>query len=397
MPNLEPSPKRLKRQVIARTHTFFAITPPGVESICANELKSLPIGPAHIKVLPGGVEFKERLTGCYLANLCLRTPIRILMRLTAFKATNFRQLEAKSNQVPWELYLSPQLERLFSVKSSRSRLVHSKAISEHLEAVIRHRLPSTSSDNLAIDSQVDPQRIFVRIVDDRVVISLDSSGPLLFRRGLKQDVGPAPIRETLAAAILTLAGYDGSQILLDPMCGSGSFSLEAAMIARNIPPGAYRQFAFMNWPAFRDAHWRHLKQTAMAQIRPAQAETVYASDLDAKRVRALNHITAQSDLSATIRVACQDFFMLNPQKITPKPGIVVLNPPYGVRLRPKNNPKQFYQKIRQKLVSDYRDWHMALLVKDQVVSRQFPKKLHRIGINHGGIDLLLIYGVIKTS
>ncbi len=395
MPDYQPTPKRIKRQVTGRMHTFFAVTPPGLESICAGEISSLPVDIAQINVLPGGVEFKGRLTSCYVANLHLRIPNRILMRLTDFKATNFRQLETRAKQVPWELYLSPTVERKFRVKCVQSRLVHTGAISENLEACIHSRMPQISTAKPAKASR--NQRIHVRIVKDRVVISLDSSGPLLFKRGLKQDVGPAPIRETLAAAILKLAGYDGSQTLLDPMCGSGSFSLEAAMIARNLPAGAYRQFAFMNWPAFREAHWQYLKQTALRKTRPEQNEKVFASDLDKKRVAALKKIANQFDLSEVIHVARRDFFQLDPKQITDKPGILVLNPPYGIRLQAKNKPKQFYEKIRQRLLSDYRDWQVALLVKDHTVSRHFLKKIQRIAINHGGIDLLLIVGVIKPN
>jgi putative N6-adenine-specific DNA methylase len=396
MSGFQPTQRRIKRHVIAKTHTFFAVTPPGIESLCANEIKALPADVPQIKVRPGGVEFKGRLTVCYVANLYLRTPSRILMRLAEFKATNFRQFETKTFQVPWELYLPPSVERITRVKSMHSRLVHTDAISEHLEKAILQRMPSTATNKPIQATQLNRQRIFVRIIKDRVVISLDSSGSLLYKRGLKQDVGQAPIRETLAAAILKLAGYDGSQVVLDPMCGSGSFSLEAAMIAQNIPAGEYRHFAFMSWPAFREPHWCHLKKTAIKQFRPVPAATVFASDLDKNRLEILKKIIQQSNLSETIHVACQDFFTLNPQKITDKPGILVLNPPYGVRLRTPIKPKQFYENIRQKLLSEYCGWQVALLVKNQAVNRQFPKKLQRIAINHGGIDLELIYGVIKT-
>jgi len=392
----QPSQRRIKRQVIARKHTFFAVVPPGLETICAREISALPIEIAQPTILPGGVEFKGRLTSCYVANLYLRTPNRILMRLHEFKATNFRQLRTRAKQIPWELYIAPTVERIFSVKSIHSRLVHTNAIADHLAATIQQRMPSALIQKPAIASHVQRQHIFVRIINDRVTISLDSSGPLLFKRGLKQDVGPAPIRETLAAAILKLAGYDGSQILLDPMCGSGSFSLEAAMIARHIPAGAYRRFAFMNWPAFRETHWGHLKKAAVGQIRSVQKATIFAADLDQKRTRALKKITVQSDLSAIIQVARRDFFRFNPRQVTDTPGILVLNPPYGVRLHPNQNIKQFYAKIRQKLLSDYHDWQIALLVKDQALSRQFPKTLQRIAIRHGGIDLILIIGVLKS-
>lgn len=395
MPQNTPTQKRIKRHVIGKEYTFFATTPPGFESLCAQEIAALPTDINDSEVVPGGVEFRCRLTGCYTANLHLRIPNRILMRLTDFKATNFRQLEKKVLQFPWELYLSPSSELGFSVKTRHSRLFHTSAITKRIETCIRQRIPRMPTGKTGLPDKKDSQHLYIRVVDDRFFLSLDSSSDLLFKRGLKHDVGKAPIRETLAAAILKLAGYDGSQPLLDPMCGSGTFSLEAAMLARNIPPGFYRNFAFMQWPAFRESQWHHLKQKAANDIRRIHRPLIFASDQDLKRITELKKISDKFELLHVVQVGNHDFFDLTPQDVTEKPGILVLNPPFGVRLNSNDKPKTFYHDILKKLAKDFRHWQIAILVKDRAIVKRFPNNFKQYPLFHGGIDLTLLIGVFN--
>lgn len=395
MPLNIPTPKRIKRHVIGKAHTFFATTPPGLESICAQEIAALPADINDTEIVPGGVAFRCRLAGCYAANLHLRIPNRVLMRLTDFKATNFRQLERNVLKFPWELYLSPSSELGFSVKTRHSRLFHTTAITQRIETCIRQRMPHMTSGKTGLSGKNDSQHLYVRAIDDHLFLSLDSSGDLLFKRGLKHDVGKAPIRETLAAAILKLAGYDGSQPLLDPMCGSGTFSLEATMLAGNIPPGFFRDFAFMQWPAFREAQWRHLKQKAANDIRRINTPLIFASDLDLKRTTELKKISDKFELLHVIQVDKHDFFHLTPQEVTERPGILVLNPPFGVRLNSNDKPETFYHDIINKLEKDFRHWQIAILVKDRALVKRFPNRFKQYPLFHGGIDLTLIIGVFK--
>jgi putative N6-adenine-specific DNA methylase len=396
MPQRTSNQKRIKRHVIGPAHNFFATTPPGLESLCAREIAALPADINKIEIISGGVTFNCRLSGCYTANLHLRTPNRILMLLTDFKASNFRQLEKKLLQFPWELYLSASSELGFSVKARHSRLFHTTAIAQRMESCIRQRVPRVPSGKSGLQNKKDSQHLYVRAVDDHLFISLDSSGELLFKRGLKHDVGKAPLRETLAAAILKLAGYDGSQALLDPMCGSGTFSLEACMLARNIPPGFYRDFAFMQWPAFREPQWHHLKHKAANDIRPKKTPMIFASDQDSRRTTELKNISGSLDLLDVIQVESHDFFDLTPQDVTEIPGILVLNPPFGIRLDTNEKSKIFYRDIIKKLKKDFRHWQIAILVKDKATVKQFPNNFRRYPIFHGGIDLELCIGVIKS-
>ena len=395
MPLSPRAQKRVKRHVIGREHTFFATTLPGLESLCAQEITALPVDIKNTEIVSGGVEFRCRLTGCYAANLHLRVPTRILMRLTQFKATNFRQLEKNVLHFPWELYLSPSSELDSSVKTRHSRLFHTSAITTRIETCIRERLPSLSSRKPALPGKKDCQHLYVRAVDDHFFLSLDSSGELLFKRGLKHDVGKAPIRETLAAAILKLAGYDGSQILLDPMCGSGTFSLEAAMLAGNIPPGFYRRFAFMQWPAFRERQWHHLKKKAASDIKRIDKPRIFSSDQDLKRTTELKKIYDKFEWFHVAQVGTHDFFHLAPRDVTETPGILVLNPPFGVRLNSNKKPKTFYHDILKKLAKDFRHWQIAILVKDRALVNLFPNSFKAYPLFHGGIDLVLLIGIFN--
>jgi len=395
MPQHPPTQKRIKRHVIGKAHTFFATTTPGFESICAQEIAALPVDIDNTEIVPGGVVFRCRLTGCYAANLHLRIPNRILMRLTDFKATNFRQLEKNVLQFPWELYLPPSSELGFSVKTRHSRLFHTTAITQRIETCIRQRIPRLPSRKTAFPERKGSQHLYIRAIDDHLFLSLDSSGDLLFKRGLKQDVGKAPIRETLAAAILKLAGYDGSTPLLDPMCGSGTFSLEATMLARNIPPGFFRDFAFMKWPAFREPQWHHLKQKAANDIRRINTPLIFASDQDVKRTTELKKISGKFELLDVIQVDNHDFFDFAPQEVTEKPGILVLNPPFGIRLNSDDKPEAFYHDIIKKFEKDFRNWQIAILVKDRAIVKRFPNRFKQYPLFHGGIDLTLLIGVFK--
>ncbi len=395
MPQNTPLQKRVKRHVIGREHTFFATTPPGLEPLCAQEIATLPIDIKGTNIVPGGVEFSCRLAGCYAANLHLRIPNRILMRLTDFKATNFRQLEKNVLKFPWELHLSPALGLDFSVKTRHSRLFHTSAITKRIESCIRHRIPSLPSGKPGLPEKKDRQHLYVRAVDDHLFLSLDSSGDLLFKRGLKHDVGKAPLRETLAAAILKLAGYDGSQPLLDPMCGSGTFSLEAAMLAGNIPPGFYRDFAFLQWPAFRKPQWHYLKQKAASDIRRINSPLIFTSDQDIKRTSELKKISGQFEWLHVVQVHTHDFFRLTPRDVTETPGILVLNPPFGVRLNSNDKPQTFYLDILKKLAKDFRHWQIAILVKDRAIVNLFPNNFKQYPLFHGGIDLVLLIGVFN--
>ena len=207
----------------------------------------------------------------YAANLRLRTASRIVVRIAQFHAASFAELEQHARRVTWHRWLAPGGAAHFRVTSHTSRLYHQDAVAERLERAVLQVIPSVRpvrapSDADALDGDVTAlpgvQRFLVRLVDDQLVLSVDSSGALLHRRGYRLASGKAPLRETLAAALLLAMEWTGSTPLVDPLCGSGTIPIEAALLARRIPPGWRRRFAFESWPDFKPSVWEYVRGEA---------------------------------------------------------------------------------------------------------------------------------------
>ena len=375
--------------MIGPVQSFFAVTAPGLENSCYRELSAIPGTIGQVEIIPGGVAFKGRLVDMYRTNLDLRTPTRILMRISRFKASNFRQLEKNLAAVAWELHISATTQVKVSVKAIHSRLYHSSAIADRIMQAIDERLGGASREPSAV-----VQHLFVRVVEDSFVISLDSSGAPLYKRGLKGHGGKAPLRENLAAAALLWAGYTGREPLMDPMCGTGTFSLEAALISSRTPPGWRRDFAFMNWPAFKAPQWGHLKKERSLEIDLRTASPIVASDKDPKACASLLSAVRQYDLARAVSVMEMDFFDLEPGQFSPTPGIVALNPPYGVRLGSNTQARKRYIEIAVKLKRDYQKWRVAVFLPDRGLATHFPAGLKQRKITHGGLGLTLLLGRI---
>ncbi len=389
MANPSPLSKRIKRHVIGRTQEFFAATSPGLENLCLGELRSAPLSIKNAIISGGGVTFKGRLPDCYQANLHLRTANRVLMRIGSFKATNFRRLTKKLASFPWELYLPLRVTPNIHATAHHSRLFHKKAI-------IRHIRDSIPFETLAVEEN-GIQQIFVRVQDDRFTLSIDSSGKLLHKRGLKRASGRAPLRETIAAAALMQAGYTGSEVLVDPLCGSGTFSLEGAMRALNIPAGQFRNFAFTDWPCFRSSQWEFIKRQAQASSIKISKPMIFASDKDPAVCRALKQQVSKLGFSNAIRVAQKDFIDLSCKRIVKQadhaePGIVVLNPPYGRRLGSFKQSQLIFDEIFQKLKTDFRGWKLAIIAPDKRIAQKAPFKVKSLPLFHGGLRLTLLIG-----
>jgi putative N6-adenine-specific DNA methylase len=388
--------KRVKRRVTGRVHSFFAATAPGLEALCLSELRSLPLSEKEASVVPGGVAFTGRLHDCYLANLHLRCANRVLMRIADFRASGFPALERKLGEIDWELFLPPAGFFRISVASSKSRLYHRGAVAKRVQDSIVARMGQGGESS-------PEARIFVRAESDRFTVSLDSSGALLYKRGIKSRGGKAPIRETLAAAVLSMAGHRPGRLLVDPMCGSGTFSLEAAMISRNMPAGWFRGFAFENWPAFSPGRWRHIRREAGANL-TEPGPCIFASDQEEQTVRLLGKQLSDHGLSDAVILGDLDFFKLTQEILAGKlkdrdkdafePGLIVLNPPYGRRLGSLSESRNLIESIFRKLRKDFRGWDAALIVPRRMAGKRMTAGFNRTPIFHGGLDLVLLTGQI---
>lgn len=381
--NLE---KQIKRHIIGRRQRFYAVVAPGLEALCARELAGLSDTIQLEASEKGGIAFSGRLEDLYRANLHLRTAGRILLRMAEFKSTNFRQLEKKTAQTAWERYLPAGVVPECKASAHRSRLYHSQAVAQAVQRAIRTYWQGRDVAPL----EGAGQTLFVRLDRDAVLLSLDSSGANLYRRGLKTHGAAAPLRETLAAAVLLLSGYDAEQPLLDPMCGSGTFALEAALMAKRIPPGYARGFAFMQWPSFRPARWHHLKATAAEKVRRIDRPLIHASDVDPETSDLLADCIRRNGLEDAVTVRRADFFSLSAP--SDASGLIVLNPPYGRRLMPDASAQEFYRSIYSKLSRDFSGWRIAWIVpRPEWVPRK-ARGMKLFNFAHGGLELTLLTG-----
>ena len=218
-------------------------------------------------------------------------------------------------------------------------------------------------------------------------------GEPLYKRQVKTHGGRAPIRETLAFAILTMAGYTGDEPLVDPMCGAGTFSIEAAMHATKTPPGLFRQFAFETWPSFREKGFAHLKRKGKEGGIGFSSPIIFASDLDEEAVGRLGKTLALMPFGGAISLQSTDFFALDPPSFTKVPGLVVFNPPYGKRIQGGNDA--FVKRLLAHLATHWRGWKTAIAVPRQQVPRPLPAGFHEHPMSHGGLDLSVIIGKLS--
>jgi putative N6-adenine-specific DNA methylase len=326
----------------------------------------------------------------YRANLYLRSAGRILMRIAQFKATNFRGLAKRLGAISWQLYLPSGALPRAKVASHRSRLYHTKAVAQRLRETIESFWRSQDITPL-FDSD---QTLYLRLDTDIATLSIDSSGEGLYRRGVKSHEAKAPLRETMAAAILLLAGFNQSPgiPLLDPMCGSGTFSLEAALMRKRIAPGLLRKFDFMQWPAFRPRQWHYLKSEATKRIETLEAPLIHASDQSPDACLKLKESTHHAGLADAITIRTADFFQLPPDLVPDSGGLIVLNPPYGQRLEAGGAIKQFYHRIDKKLTADFKGWQAALVVPRRQWLPALAGRMESMPLNHGGLRLTLLTG-----
>ena len=392
-----PLAKRIKRHVTGRTREFFVIVSPGLEGVCLTELQAPPLSVRNAAPVPGGIAFTGRLQDCWLANLHLRTASRILMRIDDFSASSFPRLEKKLAEIPWELYLRPGDAPHIRAAAAKSRLYHTDAVAQRVLSSIPDRFEGLRPESPQGPPEGRVQRIFVRASADRFTLSIDSTGELLHKRGFKPQGGKAPIRETLAAAALLLAGYDGSLPLVDPMCGSGTFSIEGALMAGRIPPGSRRGFAFMGWPSFVPRRWEYLRRTPETLISAPPTPRIFASDINPDVCRLLQHNVEETGLAGRIAVACRDFFAFRPEEVASQPGLIVLNPPYGRRLGTRRQGRAFFRSVCRRLGEVYGGWKVVLVAPEAEWAADIPFPVSRHPISHGGLRPTLTIGTVPPS
>lgn len=350
-----------------------AVTAPGLEALTAAELAA--IGAVVGASAAGGVAFEAAPGILYAANLRIRTASRIIVRAAEFHAAAFDELERAGRKVNWARWVPPGAAVHFRITSHKSRLYHQDAIAERLEGAVQGAVPGATAvrapsqaDLLDDDVTTLPrvQRFIVRLVEDRLTLSADSSGSLLHRRGYRQATGKAPLRETLAAAMLLALAWDGATPLVDPLCGSGTIPIEAALLARRIPPGWKRRFAFENWPEFKPSVWGGVRERAGGEIRPRAPETIVAADRDAGAVEACTANAERAGVREDLDIARASLTatLAEPRLRNFPAGLVLTNPPFGVRVGESGKLRDLYASLGNALRGPLAAWTLGFVTSD---------------------------------
>ena len=372
------------------------ITAPGLEALACEELRALGI--AADETSPGAVSAVLSDRDVMRANLHLRTASRVVLRLAEFKALTFADVERHAKRVPWETVVTTGCRVRLRVTCRKSRLYHSGAVAQRLMDALQRRVPGAKpADAVSADDEdgAGEQLFIVRLFRDQLLLSADTSGALLHRRGYRLATAKAPLRETLAAAMLLGAGWNGSTPLVDPMCGSGTIPIEGAMLARRFAPGRQRSFAFEQWPGHDDTLWATVRADAAAAERPDAAVPILAYDRDAGAIAATEANAARAGVAGDLSCARQ---ALSALQVGARHGLLVVNPPYGIRVGDKKPLRDLFAQLGNIARARAAGWQLAMLSADRDLERQVRAAFtERWKSTNGGIPVRLVTAEIPAD
>ncbi|CAH2602183.1 Class I SAM-dependent RNA methyltransferase [Rhodovastum atsumiense] len=356
---------------------IFLATTPGLEDVLCAEVRGK--GFPRPRAVPGGVIFKGGWPEVWRANLWIRGAGRVLARLDSFRVVHLAQLDARARRVPWGRVLRPDVAFRVEATCAGSRIYHSGAAAERIETAIRDTLGAPSSPDAEI-------LVRARIERDMCTISVDTSGEPLHKRGYKEAVNLAPMRETMASLFLRQCGYDGSEPVVDPMCGSGTFVIEAAEIAARLNPGRSRHFAFEKFMTFDAASWQRMREAKSMRVPAAR---FYGSDRDAGAI-AMSRANAE-------RAGVTGFTEFHQSTISEltapagPPGLVILNPPYGTRVGDRQQLSSLYRALGQTLASRFSGWRVGIITSEPTLAHatRLPFLPTTAPVPHGGLRVTL--------
>ena len=357
------------------TFDAFAITAPGLAPLVAAELSALGIAP--LETSDAGVAFSASRRDVARANMWLRIASRVIVRVDSFEATDFATLEKRAKAVPWADYLRPGAHVQLKVTCRKSRLYHSDAVAERVGRAIEAKIAASRVELRASDEERDgldgdvlpPQLILVRFDRDKCTISADSSGELLSRRGWRQAIAKAPLRETLAATLITASNWDKQSPLVDFFAGSGTIAIEAALRARNLAPGIARKFSLESWPGTHSGLLSQIRKEAHSLATGKARVPIIASDRDAGACAAALSNAERAGVEKDIEIVQRAVSATDLAAIGER-GFVVTNPPYGVRASPGNDLRSLYQRVGDVVRAGGRGWHITMLAAERALVAQ---------------------------
>jgi putative N6-adenine-specific DNA methylase len=338
---------------------FFAPCPRGLEVVLRAELEHL--GAQDATDVPGGVSFAGTLPLCYAVNLHSRIASRVLWRVFHGAYRDEHDIFQAAHDLPWHEWFSASRTIKVKVSAQQCPLKSLDFVTLRIKDAVCDRF----RDAVGVRPNVDTSRPDIRIdafLDrQNVTLYLDTSGEALFKRGLRTAATEAPLRENLAAGILRLAGWTSEQPLLDPMCGGGTFLMEAALMARNIPPGLGRRFAFEKLHAFDAREWRALCEAGRARQMLKAPCALYGSDIHGGALKVARANLDAAGLADAVALKQADVLDVKPPA---GEGVLVTNPPYGVRIGEEEQLAAFYPRLGDSLKRNFAGWRAYIFTAD---------------------------------
>jgi putative N6-adenine-specific DNA methylase len=350
----------------------FAPVPRGAEELAARELETLGItGTAAGK---GGVAFSTNRTGLYRANLWLRTASRVLVRMAVFPCTNPDELYVGVHRIAWQNLITPVMTLAVDCSLRDSSMTHSGFVALKTKDAIVDRIREVCGSRPSVDTSSPDVRINVHLHKNVCTVSLDSSGDSLDRRGYRLERNDAPLRETLAAAVVALTGWDGTVPLADPMCGSGTIPVEAALQAARIPPGLKRSFGFQRWLDFDRCLWDHLLSESEEGIQKIPVGLITGYDQDSRALALAARNCASAGLEGQIHFFHAALLEFKPEA---DKGVVIINPPYGMRMGEEDDLRELYCQIGDIMKKRCRGWTGYVLTGNLDLAKYIGLKASR--------------------
>ncbi|MFW6369417.1 MAG: THUMP domain-containing class I SAM-dependent RNA methyltransferase [Myxococcota bacterium] len=353
----------------------LAVVSPGLEPAALAE--AVELGLERPRIMHGGVQFRADEKGAMKACLWMRVATTVRLRLASFPAESRRRLEEGLLAIDWQRWL-PQEKAEISCTAARSRLRHTGMLAEMAERAAGRKLQKGTGG------------IHLRLDRDRAQVSVDLAGERLHRRGWRQEGGRAPLRETLAAGILRLAEWKPDEPLCDPMCGSGTFVIEAALAALRVPPGLDRAFAFQALPAFRNAGWRELLEESRSGMKHVLPARIFGSDRNGGAVGSARRNAERAGVEGIVEIDRRDVSEAAPPSGV-GPGLLVTNPPYGGRLGPDPDELMgLYEALGATIGERFSGWRAFVLAPHRALGEATGLRVDEAArLDNGGLRVTL--------
>jgi 23S rRNA (guanine2445-N2)-methyltransferase len=373
---------------------FFCPCPRGLEEALRGELAEL--GASAIEPFDGGVAFSGDLALCYRVNLESRIASRVLWQILRGSYRSEDDVYRAANGISWRDWFGPELSIRVNVSAVGSPLRSLDFITLRIKDAVCDKFRSQTGQRPSVDTADPDVRIHAFFDERSFTLYLDTSGEPLFKRGLRKTAGEAPLRENLAAGILALSGWEPGVPLLDPMCGSATLLMEAAGITLRRSAGARRSFGFEKLAGFDASLWHRLRAHAQQAAQPVRALEIFGSDLYGAQLQLARQNLAAAGLEDAVRLKQANVLELSPATAS---GVLVANPPYGVRLGEQEDLAVFYPKLGDALKQRFAGWRACIFTADLRLPKLIGlKPARRIPLYNGALECrLYVFELVAGS